>query len=155
MTVRAITGLAELRTLVKAPTLTVIDFFATWCAPCKMIAPKVHDLAKNMPHVNFVQVDVDQAQDIVHEYRIQAMPTFVFVKAGNVLDSVQGADYNKLLQLCERYAVKPPPPEIPGDKQLQGMGGRQLLALMAAHNISAVGLSEKSDLITELKKYRK
>merc|ERR1712223_1496403 len=58
--------------------LVVIDFFATWCGPCKMIAPKIEQMAGEMVNVVFLKVDVDEAEDVAQEYNISAMPTFVF-----------------------------------------------------------------------------
>ena len=60
--------------------LVVIDFFATWCGPCKMIAPKIVEMDAEMNNVVFLKVDVDEAEDAAQEYNIQAMPTFLFIK---------------------------------------------------------------------------
>ena len=60
----------------------MIDFFATWCGPCKMIAPKIEQMAGEMANVVFLKVDVDEAEDVAQEYNISAMPTFVFLKNG-------------------------------------------------------------------------
>ena len=65
-----------------AGKLIVIDFFATWCGPCKMIAPKLEQMDKDMDNVVFLKVDVDEAEDVAQEYNISAMPTFVFLKNG-------------------------------------------------------------------------
>jgi thioredoxin 1 len=154
MSVRAISSLVDLKKLSGGRKLTVIDFFANWCGPCKMIAPKVESLASNYPYVNFVKVDVDQAPEIAHEFRIQAMPTFFFLKEGQVIDQFQGADYNRLESIVKREAVRDAPDPIPDDETLEKMTGRQLITLMAAHSISSVGLTEKPDVIAELKKFR-
>ncbi|XP_076249166.1 thioredoxin-2 [Calliopsis andreniformis] len=76
--------------------LVVIDFFATWCGPCKMIGPKIEELAKSMPDVVFLKVDIDECEDIAAEYEITSMPTFVFIKGGKVLETFSGANYEKL-----------------------------------------------------------
>ena len=62
--------------------LVVIDFFATWCGPCKMISPKIEAMAGEMSNVVFLKVDVDEAEDVAEEYNISAMPTFIFLKNG-------------------------------------------------------------------------
>ena len=62
--------------------LVVIDFFATWCGPCKMISPKIEAMAGEMSNVVFLKVDVDEAEDVAQEYNISAMPTFIFLKNG-------------------------------------------------------------------------
>ena len=71
----------------------VIDFFATWCGPCKRIAPVFEDLAdKFYPKVQFFKVDVDESGELVNLFDISAMPTFVFLKEGKVVKKVEGAD---------------------------------------------------------------
>ena len=62
--------------------LVVVDFFATWCGPCKAIAPFIADLEPQMENVVFLKVDVDEAEDAAVEYDISAMPTFKFIKNG-------------------------------------------------------------------------
>ncbi len=70
----------------------VIDFFATWCGPCKRIAPWFEKLAESSPSITFLKVDVDESAELVDKFGIQAMPTFLFLKDGVVLQRVEGAD---------------------------------------------------------------
>jgi thioredoxin 1 len=71
----------------------VIDFFATWCGPCKRIAPVFEDLAdKFYPKVQFFKVDVDESGELVDMFGVSAMPTFVFLKDGQIVKKVEGAD---------------------------------------------------------------
>jgi len=71
----------------------VIDFFATWCGPCKRIAPVFEDLAdKFYPKVQFFKVDVDESAELVDMFGVSAMPTFIFLKDGQVVKKVEGAD---------------------------------------------------------------
>jgi len=60
--------------------LVVVDFHATWCGPCKMIAPHLEEMDKTMDDVVFLKVDVDECEDIAEEYKVTAMPTFIFLK---------------------------------------------------------------------------
>lgn len=76
--------------------LVVIDFFATWCGPCKSISPRVEELAKEHPDVVFLKVDVDECEDIATEYDVQSMPTFVFIINNAKVDGFSGANYDKL-----------------------------------------------------------
>jgi len=70
----------------------VIDFFATWCGPCKRIAPTFEKLAGSLQNVSFFKVDVDESQDLVEFFHISAMPTFVFLQDGKEVKRVEGAD---------------------------------------------------------------
>ncbi|XP_076749151.1 thioredoxin-2 [Xylocopa sonorina] len=83
--------------------LVVIDFFATWCGPCKMIAPKMEELAQEMTDVVFLKVDVDECEDITNAYEITSMPTFVFIKNGKVLETFSGANYDRLKNTIQKY----------------------------------------------------
>ncbi|CAG5085406.1 Similar to Trx-2: Thioredoxin-2 (Drosophila yakuba), partial [Cotesia congregata] len=84
--------------------LVVIDFHATWCGPCKMIGPKVEELAGEHTEVVFVKVDVDECEDIATEYNVNSMPTFKFIKDGKVVDTLVGANVDKLDDLKKRLA---------------------------------------------------
>nr|AAQ23134.1 thioredoxin H1 [Ipomoea batatas] len=70
--------------------LTVVDFTASWCGPCRFIAPILADMAKKTPHVIFLKVDVDELKSVAEDYKVEAMPTFVFLKEGNEVDRVVG-----------------------------------------------------------------
>jgi thioredoxin 1 len=74
----------------------VIDFFAHWCGPCKRIAPFFEQLADEYVGVTFLKVDVDESGELVNLFDISAMPTFVFLKNGQVVLKVEGADMKGL-----------------------------------------------------------
>lgn len=70
----------------------VIDFFATWCGPCKKIAPAFEKLAEVYQQIAFLKVDVDESAELVDKFEVQAMPTFIFMKDGVVVKRIEGAD---------------------------------------------------------------
>ncbi|XP_078532701.1 thioredoxin-like [Lissotriton helveticus] len=72
--------------------LVVVDFTATWCGPCKMIAPFFEKLSNDYPDVVFLKVDVDDAQDVAQHCDIKCMPTFIFFKNGEKVDDFSGAN---------------------------------------------------------------
>ncbi|ONK75738.1 uncharacterized protein A4U43_C03F20020 [Asparagus officinalis] len=72
--------------------LVVVDFTASWCGPCRMMAPIVSELAKKFTDVLFLKVDVDELKTVAQDWAIEAMPTFVFVKEGTIIDKVVGAN---------------------------------------------------------------
>jgi thioredoxin len=70
----------------------VVDFFAEWCGPCKAMAPALEQVATELKgKVKVVKLDVDQNPDITQKYRIQAMPTLMLFKDGNVVNQKIGA----------------------------------------------------------------
>ncbi|XP_019094420.1 PREDICTED: thioredoxin H4-like [Camelina sativa] len=82
----------------------VIDFTASWCPPCRMIAPIFTDLAKKfMSSAIFFKVDVDELQSVAQEFGVEAMPTFVFMKAGEVVDKIVGARKEELLATIVKH----------------------------------------------------
>lgn len=62
--------------------VTVVDFFATWCGPCKMILPIIEKLANDITNVKFVKVDVDKHDELARIYGIMSIPTLIFFKDG-------------------------------------------------------------------------
>ncbi len=70
----------------------VIDFWAEWCGPCRMIGPIIEELAEEYKDkVVIGKCDVDSNDDIVAQYRVRNIPTVVFIKGGAVVDKVVGA----------------------------------------------------------------
>ena len=70
----------------------VIDFWATWCGPCRMVAPIIEELANEYDgKVTVGKCDVEEADDIAAEFGIRNIPTIVFMKDGKILDKNVGA----------------------------------------------------------------
>ncbi|KAL6014422.1 hypothetical protein ACI3LY_003718 [Candidozyma auris] len=80
---------------------SVIDFYATWCGPCKAIAPIFDKIAAAVPEAQFARVDVDEAQDVAGKNEISAMPTILFFKNGEQSGKIVGADLQQLVKLIE------------------------------------------------------
>merc|ERR1712141_599940 len=77
--------------------------FSTWCGPCKMIAPVLEELSKKLEDVVFLKVDVDDVEDVAAEYKITAMPTFIFLKKKEQVAELKGANVEKLKELVEAH----------------------------------------------------
>ncbi|XP_006654619.1 thioredoxin H-type-like [Oryza brachyantha] len=89
-----------------AKKLVVIDFTAAWCGPCRIIGPVFADLAKKHPGVVFLKVDVDELKPIAEQFSVEAMPTFLFMKEGDVKDRVVGAMKDELTSKLELHAAQ-------------------------------------------------
>ena len=70
--------------------VVVVDFFATWCAPCKMLAPIVEELESELESVKFVKVDVDESPVVSMKYKISNIPTIKIFKNGEVVETKVG-----------------------------------------------------------------
>jgi len=71
--------------------LVVADFWATWCGPCKMIAPVLEEISSEMgDQVKIVKLDVDENQETAAKYGVMSIPTLIFFKDGEIVDKVIG-----------------------------------------------------------------
>ncbi|GAV54239.1 hypothetical protein ZYGR_0AK07410 [Zygosaccharomyces rouxii] len=80
----------------KKPGLSVFDFYATWCGPCKAMAPILGKLKEEYPKAAFYKVDVDENLELAKELDVMAMPTFLLSKDGSVLEKIVGANPSRL-----------------------------------------------------------
>ena len=69
----------------------LIDFYADWCGPCKILSPIVEEVSSKYEDVKFVKINIDNNQDIANEYRIMSIPTLVYIKGGEEQNRVLGA----------------------------------------------------------------
>ena len=76
--------------IINSEELTVIDFSATWCMPCRMLKPILERVAEKCGDVSFYNVDIDENEEIAKRYRIFSVPTLVCFKKGKKLDSLVG-----------------------------------------------------------------
>ena len=66
--------------------LTIVDFFATWCGPCRMMAPIFEEVSNQAGYATFYKVDVDECPEISKKFGIMSIPTLVAIKNGKELD---------------------------------------------------------------------
>ncbi len=78
--------------VLKSDLLTVVDFWAIWCGPCKMIAPVMEELAETYDgQAKFCKVDVDENQQYAGQFGIRSIPTLLYFRDGVVVEQVVGA----------------------------------------------------------------
>ena len=103
--VEYIENLSEYNSIISQNQLVVIEFTATWCGPCKQIAPVFETLCQNNPHCIFRKVDVDECDDICDKFNISSMPTFQFFKNNKLLTQFSGANIKQLQEDFKKYNV--------------------------------------------------
>ncbi|KAH8289782.1 hypothetical protein KR054_010788, partial [Drosophila jambulina] len=87
--------------------IVILDFFANWCGPCKVCAPKLNVLADQYSeHVMILKVNVDENEDIAEDFNITSMPTFILIKEGEVLDTIIGANMDKLKKSMDKHIAE-------------------------------------------------
>lgn len=69
----------------KSDKPVILDAFATWCGPCQQIAPIFEELSKEMPDYKFAKVNIDDQRDLAIKYQVSSIPTFIFIKNGEVV----------------------------------------------------------------------
>ena len=102
--VTAVTSAEQFNQTISSNPVVVVDFHATWCGPCRMIAPKVEQFAKEYSAITFIKVDVDEVPEVAEKAGIRAMPTFQIFKDGKQVLEIVGADPNKLEAAIKSYA---------------------------------------------------
>lgn len=77
--------------LIAKEPLVLVDFFATWCGPCKMLAPVLEELAAKLAgKVRIVKVDVDENNDLAMRFQIMSVPTMILFQNGKAVKQIQG-----------------------------------------------------------------
>lgn len=69
--------------------VVVVDFYADWCGPCKMLAPVFEELSKELP-AKFIKIDVDNSQDVAAKFQVASIPTIAILKDGKEVDRIIG-----------------------------------------------------------------
>jgi len=132
---------SDLDTLIASHDVVLVDFFATWCGPCKAVAPAFEALSEQHTSVAFVKIDVDQNQESSQRYQIRAMPTFVFFKGGSEFKRIQGANLPEIEKILE---------EVGGAGaqavDVRSLSVKQLKEALQDRKVSLTGCVEKKDL---------
>jgi thioredoxin 1 len=88
----AVTSATWEQEVLKASELVLVDFWAVWCGPCRMVAPIVDEIAKEYEgKLKVRKLNTDENPDIAGKYRIMGIPTLMFFKGGKTVDQVVGA----------------------------------------------------------------
>lgn len=82
---------ADFDEFVKNNPKVVVDCWAAWCAPCRMLAPTIDEIASEKPDVRFAKLDVDKNRAVPTKYGIMSIPTLLYFKDGKLVDKTLGA----------------------------------------------------------------
>lgn len=84
--------------VINSPITVVVDFFADWCGPCKMLSPVLEKLSAVNPDVKFYKVNIDENPSLADEFEVQSIPNIVIIKNGQAVDRSIGFKSEQQLQ---------------------------------------------------------
>ena len=97
-----ITSKEQFDEAVKSENLTIVDFWAVWCGPCRVLKPLLHKIAGEHPEIQLLTVDVDANGELAAEYDINSIPAVFFFKNWEIVDSFVGVmPENEILEKIE------------------------------------------------------
>lgn len=77
--------------VLKSDKPVLVDFWASWCGPCRAVAPVLDQIAEENDGVRIVKVNVDENQQVAYQFQVQSIPTFILFKDGKMADRMMGA----------------------------------------------------------------
>ena len=97
--IKTVTGATFDAEVLKSTAPVLVDFWAEWCGPCKMIAPVLDELATELDgQLKIAKVDVDSENGLAAQYGITAIPTLLVFKAGQIVDQMRGAKSKRAIR---------------------------------------------------------
>ena len=89
--------------VLEADRLVIVDFWATWCTPCRMLTPILEEVAEEHPEFKVCKINVDEAQEIAERYGVMSMPILIFFENGEIVDESIGLiSKEQLLELLPK-----------------------------------------------------
>jgi len=101
------------KAVLKSPIPVLVDFYADWCGPCKMIAPLLNEIAKeNEGRFRVAKVNIDDEPALMQRFNVQAVPTLLFFSGGALKDQLLGGAPKKVIvEKLNNLAEKPASPK--------------------------------------------
>ena len=91
MSVKHFTNSVEFNSAIQTAPVAMVDFWATWCGPCKMLAPMLEELSEKLPeNCEIVKIDVDQNPEAARKFRVMSIPTLILFENGQPAERMVG-----------------------------------------------------------------
>lgn len=102
--IKKVTGQTFKKEVLESEKTVLIDFYADWCGPCKILSPIIKEIAEETEKVKVVQIDVDEEEELAMEYGIMSIPTMVVIKDGEEVDRRIGvAEKEEIIEMLSKY----------------------------------------------------
>lgn len=85
-----VNSLQQLFSIIQNKDINVIKFYATWCVPCKMLAPIILQVEKENPDVKFYEIDIDELPEATKNFNVLSVPTTITMNKGKIVDNTTG-----------------------------------------------------------------
>lgn len=90
--------------VIKSDKVALVDFFATWCGPCQMLAPVLEKIAEERKDFNIYKIDIDEEMELAIKYSVEVVPTMIIFKNGNPVGRLEGFhDKSSLIEEVSKY----------------------------------------------------
>lgn len=103
MTLELITSVSDFTKAIDSDKLVVIDFYADWCGPCKKLTPELTKVANDNKNINFYKINVDNVTEIANKYKIEMLPTIVYIKNGEEVYRTIGGNVMDICSAILKY----------------------------------------------------
>ena len=91
MALKQVTDASFVDDVLNQKGVVVVDFWAPWCGPCRMVVPLVEEIAKERSDIKVVKINVDEEQELAMQFGVMSIPTLVVMKNGKIVNQVTGA----------------------------------------------------------------
>ena len=91
--------------LISSPKLTIVDFWAKWCGPCRNQLPILEEYAKNNQDIQVVKINVDENPELSSEYGVKSIPTLIYFKSGNIEYKTVGVQQENQLNEIKKEII--------------------------------------------------
>lgn len=139
---------SQFSSLLKSSSIVVADFYADWCGPCKQIAPIYEQLSAQLSRpdkITFAKINTDQQQELAASYGVRAMPTFKIFKNAQQIDSIEGANPQRLSAAIKKVAEEVARVDAGGVESAGSSSGKHWLGATLPRNY--VDVTDQVDLL--------